>query len=234
MNQHEQLPEYTTQEIMTWPNTPGIHRYHSADKYLDLTIDEDLDEPPQGTPINQYPDHVILATVLLDPFLTAEVEEDISNITVVTTTGKLIEKLLEAMDPLCSGTTIGIVVHNTVNLSLNEQITTQATMTEPIPEMDQFTADVTLGRLSRHQDWMGIAPLLPSLRGLNAIVFESPTEPGKTHAVVAMRPEDAPLHPAPSIFPEGEPSVLRDLLTWHGAHPYWFPWAAHADAQASP
>ena len=83
----------------------------------------------------------------------------------------------------------------------------------------------SFSRLSRDPDWMGLDGILPKVRGLVALVYESEWEPLLPGWVLVLS-EDilrGSTYPTQHTFPDGQATWLKEVLEFHGATPYWVP-----------
>lgn len=74
-------------------------------------------------------------------------------------------------------------------------------------------------QLLRHPHWMGLDAALPRIKGLRAIIFPDKTN-NQPAAVVATAPGNITTR-SEAPFPPGQATILKDLLSWHGADPVW-------------
>ena len=79
------------------------------------------------------------------------------------------------------------------------------------------------GRLHRDPQWMGLEPLLETIKGLEARVYPHQGYQDRPEVVVAA-PPGSPGYPGdPEPFPPGTASTLKKLLESHAATPIWVP-----------
>ena len=193
---------------MDWPNTPGLERYLNSAKDHIRQGPNPTDSPPSEGLYFRLFSHAI--------DLTAEASKEIKTTLAnnpVTNHGDFYKIILDNIRPLSTESAIPAVL-------------CQNTRMRPPPRnFPWFWMDI----LIREPDWMGVATLLPSLRNTNTILWEaSPPDTGRTLCLVALSPGHPVNLPeeATDQFPRGEPSTLRDILTWHGANPLWIPYQA--------
>ena len=87
-------------------------------------------------------------------------------------------------------------------------------------------------RLSRHPDWMGMEPLLPSLEGHQALVFEKEDTNQPDYVIIAPRAMTVPPELADPPFPTGQASILKDILSFHRIDSLWVPTNSSFDPMA--
>ena len=72
-----------------------------------------------------------------------------------------------------------------------------------------------LFKLMRDPDWIGFNRILPSLRGMNAIMSESRKMPGRP-GIISAEPKEKRLPTGTTTaFPAGEAELLAKVLRWH-------------------
>ena len=80
-----------------------------------------------------------------------------------------------------------------------------------------------LFKLARHPEWMGFHRMLPFMKDMQIILFESQERPGAAGMALAESEwEPDRKHPAEGEMPPGETEMLARILRWHGAaHVSW-------------
>ena len=87
-------------------------------------------------------------------------------------------------------------------------------------------------RLSRHPDWMGMEPLLASLEGHQALVFEKQDTNEPDYVIIAPRAKAVPPELADPPFPTGQAAMLREIFSFHAIQSLWVPTDATFDPMA--
>ena len=76
---------------------------------------------------------------------------------------------------------------------------------------------------------MGISPIFAALDEFTAFIFQ---QPGSDNPAFVILTNNAPEHPGQPVthpFPEGEATILNELLAGTGAIPIWTPWNGEYD-----
>ena len=205
------------QDMKDWPNTPSAGRLRDA--FLAMEISHYNGLSPQVDDVKRVLKDAVILKERSDslksfqlPALqdTAKFDRDMDNSTRT-------KKLLTITERGNTDETIGLIV----NIRVIDDITSDSTKSEPDGK-DPFYASL-FARLPRDPDWMGWDRILKTAAGMRALVLEAHIESGKPGIVVMSPPKQfqgfSETNKEP--FPEGEAQILRDLLKWHGADPWW-------------
>ena len=89
---------------------------------------------------------------------------------------------------------------------------------EDTPKPPDMSANCNFGQIPRHPQWMGFAPIWSKVRDLQALVAESHSKPGQPGSLIVLPKDEIwddgiPHNP----FPDGEATLIKTLLDWHGA-----------------
>ena len=209
-------------EMCQWPNTPGHHRYIQAaidyaywnrkNDALEHDCPEAFQEalPGENKPFEEYTDLDLYGdlddTRNWEENAECELAEDLTYLPHLA----LRVIIMTAMEG-ASETTIPIAL-------------CRYTPTIADPE-----TRVSLTRLSRHPDWMGMSPALADIHGFTAFVLQDQETDTPALVILTNKPPDLPSSSTITAFPEGQATVLKTLLTKMGATPLWFPWDGDPD-----
>ena len=185
--------------VMTWPNTPGLTSFNRAVKAHS--------ELYTSTPWEH-------SHLTLEDFRLAEQYDLLIN------TEDFRRKAADRFS------TAARTIPPERYIPLLLQITTEAASDDTIglaiaTKSPKGKGFYTFTQLLKHPHWMGMDPALPKLKGLRAVVFDLNT-PSSPAFILALPPNDISVKEH-KPFPQGQASILRDLLAWHGATPAWSP-----------
>ena len=203
--------------MMTWPYTPGINRYKCA-----AAVNDDPGDPADLDLYTILTDLHNL-NILVQGANTYLVVQKLEELLTFTGSRSVLDIILEATDELDLENTIGFVIITPVEDSLQDLMNANQPAYQPPADLVFQKSTLVVTTLPRHPAWMGVSRPLCLIKGLEALVFEDLNKPGIPKTVIACTKADSPpLKGTPIPFPPGQPTTLRDLLTWHGATPTWF------------
>ena len=195
--QRIQLSYYDLEDVMNWPNTPGLQAFNRAMQAHDQLYQAE----PQHHKQLQLEDFA-----LAEQFDLHLSTEDFRHYAAEKFTEMLPENPQDMQIPL----TIRIAMEGT-----SEDTIGMVT----IKRKPNGYGAYIFTQLLKHPSWMGVDASLPGLHGLRAVVFQSKIK-DQPSVVLAMDPNTLQANSA-APFPLGQPTILRDLLAWHGAEPIW-------------
>lgn len=198
MNETPKIIDFSipSDKVMQWPNTPGTTAFGRALKAHQQLYNA---QPCQHSHLaledfalaEQY-DLLLEATRFRTWALEAFHRES-----AITPPERYVPLMLKLAIGACTEDTIGVAI---------------AEKTDQGPGLYTFT------QLLKHPHWMGLDPSLPKIKGLKAVIFQ--VTPGTPGFIIALPPRDINAK-RQRPFPPGLPTILRDLLDWHGAQPVW-------------
>lgn len=195
--QRVQVSYYDLEDVMNWPNTPGLQSFNRAMKAHDQLY--------QAEP--QHHKHLQLEDFALAEQFDLHLDtDDFRHYATAKFTRMLPENPVDMQIPL----TIRIAMEGT-------SVDTIGMVT--IKRKPNGYGAYIFTQLLKHPSWMGLDASLPGLNGLRAVVFQSKIK-DQPSVVLAMDPNTLEANLA-TPFPPGQPTILRDLLAWHGAEPVW-------------
>ena len=228
MHDTSQTPIYTDdpdlyQEMMSSPNSPSHERYtaaaqayHAWDHQNNLNAEQDLANHVEGLPSEHKPFHQftdldhysdIVAAEYLTEETSAEFQMDVD--------AEPDTALFLAMYGARQGCT-----HSTIGLA--------RCSFEQSSEGPQTL--VAFGRTSRHPDWMAMSPLLHNIFEMTAFIFQEPGSSAPSFVLFTDKvPETPAIHQHYHPCPEGQATILKDLLRYLGAIPVWVQWNGDYD-----
>ena len=200
----------TSDESERWPHTPSTDRFLNAREEVKRMRKAGIPlgiqlEPEYGTEIKMsdawcYLEEVVRHDYRKEALLTFRaMTEEVA-------AGGLIYVLQHIVGAQNTRMTLGIAVIGP----------------DPTGEHTHLTS---FSRLSRDPDWMGLDGILPKVRGLVAVVYESEWDP-QLPGWVAVLSEDilrGNTYPTHHTFPGGQATWVKEVLEFHGATTYWVP-----------
>ena len=210
----------SVEEMMEWPNTPGMQRYLKA---ATAFIGSKGHLPPDP----QQSEALFYQHVAESGDLHSEVFNVINTTFRNSNTQDFYNIIIDAVRPLSTSTAFPAILCRSTDLDINQSVNPQgqAFQMNVIPDPPLAKVTFELAHLIRHPDWMGLSPILKSLKDTTATMWESQDQPGTILCLVALppgNPQKAITTPE-QHFPDGEPSNLNNILKWHGANPVWVP-----------
>lgn len=187
-------------DMSEWPMTPGPERMQRAERALE----EEAEAGPNGPGPAPVEDVEAMREILM----TGLFERAASS--------ALNERSAAAASPLGVAQILGWQADTpgTIGIVLARQHDQEG--------MRMF--QISISRLLRSPDWMGVCTLLSLVRDTSAIVMESRELPGRPGMVVLTTAGADPPEDDRPVLPDGEAGLLRDLLRWHGVRDcIWMP-----------
>ena len=205
------------EDMKDWPNTPGMERIREA--FLSIK------KPGYNRPVPELND---AKRVLKDTLVLKERQESLKSfqLPALQDTAKLdpnldndarIRELLIIAERGNTDETIGLIA----NIRVVNDMTTSLYWWDTGDKEPLYAS--LFARLPRDPDWMGWDRMLKTAEGMRALVLENYPEPGTPGIILMSPPEQFQGFPEKDRepFPKGEAQILRDLLKWHGADPWW-------------
>ena len=119
------IPTFVQEEMMTWPNTPGMKRYLDAAALFEILIDADDEPLLEDIPFSEYTDVRHYADLTLTDTCAEETDEYLTDMLNAIGDRDFYDVVLKAMEDMATDSTIGVVVHLPVTPSLTDQMNSQ-------------------------------------------------------------------------------------------------------------
>ena len=189
---------FDTSPMADWPGTPPRHllqRIHKA-------VEEETDQPADPA-IREALGHLVTAylAAAADELMGGGLDRIAAEIAGAEALNMLRELLHEFDSPaICAGAVMGYD-----------------------PDDSGLIALLQVFALPRESGWTGLSPHWPLLKDCHINMYESHDRPGTPGAFVAF-PEELHDPDRTTPLPEGEPSRIGLIATWHGAQSFtWIP-----------
>ena len=221
-NRRIEITQTPRSKMLTWPNTVSEQRMTQAQDGLAIMA-QAIEE---GIP--------------LPTWITSEQASDMAQL--------IVSQETENFQRLAASSFTKITVNLTPEDDPIRQmffITQQGTTADTVGLMLETKADAgteagtgttlrarSFTRLNRHPQWAGFNPSLERLKGTDVMLYESREHPGDPHMVAAVESDLRAPYPHETTFPEGLPTVLRNLALWHGA--LTCTWVPNSDTPTRP
>ena len=194
-----------------WPMTPGLDRFMEAVRLLENEVGGDSPGPPPG-------ERELLDLRAMREMVTTDVFEKMA-------ASALKERAGSAASPIGVAQILGWMGDTGLSIGLVASLN----WNQDGLNMSQ----ISMSRLLRDPDWMGMSRVLPRLRGTNAVLMESRDLPGRPGMVLATTDDLDDLDDTDGNTAEplhGEVVRLRGLLEWHGVRSsVWIPSAENPE-----
>ena len=212
-----------TYDSMTYrPNTPGHERYiEAARKHYEWEHQNNMYKQ-QGSP--NYTDNIpseekefeeftdlehydnILCTKLWEEEIQSEFIEDVRY-----EPQRALQIIMALAHEGSSDSTIGVA------------------LCDYTPTIGEDETRVSFTRISRHPDWMGMSPIFDAMHGFTGFVFQEPQSNNPAFVILTNNLPGEKKHRKANTFPNGQPTVLKELLNRMDAKAVWTTWNGDYD-----